>query len=398
MHIPSERIYHEMRSEEGGGAWFVPANGGDEAAVLIKAPTSTLKALLCGSALSFVFGTKDGYLCCGVRIYDVPEAPILLCHIQLHEEEHYALRKIANEGHAPVFLFNEIDVCVAWSDGNITEHSHGNHFSKFIEIPEGFHVGKFDERASTILDLFCTTMDINLQVRSSDEIKVIEIPIGHGPWTSNTISFTGAHDSHTIRLEDMDEGGVLEKAVWASLGSAFPLTLHKSPQVQIGKKQRELTDVLAYYEYGSFLIEAKDLSIFSSGITRTRERRVLGIQKQTKKAIDQLIGASKTVKRGETITDSNGNILPVVSDKPIHCIILLTELMHEGDWREIVALLCEAMIETRDFFHVIDLRELVALLKYSRGKAELLDYNLLQRCEHFAESKTVHIRSRIAAS
>ena len=54
------------------------------------------------------------------------------------------------------------------------------------------------------------------------------------------------------------------------------------------------------------------------------------------------------------------------------------------------------MVKTHGFFHLLDLRELITLLKGSSGKAELLDYNLMERCKLFAEHRSVHIRSRPA--
>lgn len=396
MHLPNERIYREMRSED-GGAWFVPANQGKDTAVLIKAPTTTLKALLSGSRLSFVLGFKDGYLCSGVRIYDVPEAPILLSRVQRHEEEHSAVLEITRKGCTPIFLYNEMDVCVAWCDGALTKQNLPS-LSGLIDTPQGFYVGEFTKKASSVLDAFCDALDLTLPKCDASDIKTVEISVDHGKWTSNIVHFIGEHDSHSIILDDKDEGAVLEKAVWASLESVFLHNLHKSPQVHYGETHRELTDVMAYHQYGTFLIEAKDLSIFSAGTSRTRTRRLLGIQKQTKTAIGQLVGASKKAKRGEKITDQDGNTLPLVLNKPFHCIVLLSDLMHEGDWDEIVLLLCEAMIETGDFFHVLDLRELVHLLKASRGKSELFDYNLMQRCQAFAENKSIHLRGNIVPS
>jgi hypothetical protein len=393
MHLPNERIYREMRSEE-GGAWFVPANNGKETAVLIKAPTTTLKALLSGSALSFVFGSRDGYLCSGVRIYDVPEAPLLLCRVQRHEEQHAALRKIATDGNVPVFLYNEMDVCVAWSDGKLAENKNPS-FPEFLNCPQEFYVGEFIESHNTFLDSFCAIMDPTLQESNFTDFRTLEISVEHGPWTSNIVHFVGEHDAHSIILDDRDEGAVLEKAVWASLESVFSNNLHKSPQVHYGETHRELTDVMAHHQYGTFLIEAKDLSVFSAGTDRTRTRRLLGIQKQTMKAIGQLVGASKKAKNGEKITDLKGNILPLVLDKPFHCIVLISDLMHEGDWSKIVMALYEAMIETGDYFHVLDLSELVYLLKASGGKSELLDYNLMRRCQAFVDNRSVHLRCKI---
>lgn len=284
-----------------------------------------------------------------------------------------------------------MDVCVAWCDGRLTNQDSKKLF-EFIAVPQCFYVGVFTEQASSALDSFCVTTDSTLTQLDVPDIETIEVSVEHGPWTSNKVHFIGEHDVQTIILDDHDEGAVLEKATWASLESVFHHNLHRSPQIHYGATSRELTDVIASYQYGTFLFEAKDLSIFAAGTTRTRIRRVLGIQKQTKTAIGQLVGASKKAKRGEKITDLNGNTLSLILDRPFHCIVLLSDLMPEGDWDEIVALLCEAMIETGDFFHVLDLSELINLLKGSRGKAELLDYNLMERQKAFIEHKSVHIR------
>ncbi|MYM81762.1 hypothetical protein GTP44_07290 [Duganella sp. FT50W] len=394
MHLPSERIYKEMRSEE-VGTWIVPANGGKETALLIKAPTNALKAIVSGAKMSMVYAFQESYLCSAIRVYDVPEEPLLLCNIQRHEEEHCALRKVASVGKTPIFLFNELDVCVAWSDGILSEGDRIglNEFLSKHPIP---YSGEYSAEAIKALDNFCSITNQMTEVLASDVMAIIETPIQYGKWVSNMVSFAGNNDLQTIVLDDRDEGGVLEKSIWASLESVFPFGLHKSPQVKIGKKQRELIDVVAFYQYGSFFIEAKDLSVFAAGLDRTRERRVLGVQKQAEKAIGQLVGASKTAKRGVEAFNAKGSQIPLVLDKPLHCIVLLTELIHEGDWTEVEDAIRSAAMETGDYFHVFDLRELVMLLKCSSGQAHRLDYNLMKRFERFVEAGTIHIRSRPA--
>ncbi|GGY05589.1 hypothetical protein GJV26_18290 [Massilia dura] len=394
MHIPSSRVYNQIHREE-GGIWFVPANGGKETAVLIKAPTSALKALVAGAPLTFVFAIQDKYLCCGTRIYDVPGAPLLLCSIQRHNEEHATLRRIAAAGRSPIFLFNEMDVCVAWSDSMIANDEKAM-LIDFLSIPEGFYSGKYPEAAPNFLDAVCEATNLQKRITSTEDFLAIETTVAHGPWASNMVSFPGIRDTQSIVIDDLNEGGVFESAIWASLESVFPFNLHRSPQVTIGKKQRELVDVTAFYEHGSFFIEAKDLSILASGFDRTRERRLAGIQKQAKKAIVQLTGACKAAKRGEKITDRHGNPILLNLNQPIHCIALLSDLMHEGDWKAIEKSLRDAVLETGDFYHILDLRELVTILKCSKGDQRLLDYNLMMRWEQFVKTGSVHIRSRPA--
>lgn len=90
MHIPSERIYNSMLAEH-AHVWCVPVNNGDETALLIKSITPSLKALITGCQIQLLFGKKDNYLCTGARIYDMPDAPLLISESQIVSEEHAAL-------------------------------------------------------------------------------------------------------------------------------------------------------------------------------------------------------------------------------------------------------------------------------------------------------------------
>lgn len=394
MHIPGKRILDELRSEV-AGIWYVPANNGEEIAILIKASTSILKSIIHGCEMKFVFGCNNNFLCIGARIYDIPDSPVLTCNVQRHLEEHDALARFIADKSAPIFLFNELDVCVAWTDAYISDGS-SEEISLILGDVKKMYTGNFTDQCSKALDDFCFSVDSTQKFDSSKIIEILEVKVKHSNWTSNKISFTGNFDSQTIVLNEANEGSVLEKSVWASLESVFPFGLYHSPTIRIGKKDRELTDVVTSYEYGSFLFEAKDLAVFTIGPERSRERRLKSIQKQARKAIGQLVGASKAAKRGEQIFTKKGASLSLVTNQPFHCIVLLTELPHEGDWSEIEKQLRSAIFDTGDYFHVFDLQELVTLLKICRGKAELLDYNLMERCKSFVKKGTVHIRSRPA--
>lgn len=394
MHIPGQRILNELRSEE-AGIWYVPANNGEEIAILIKASTSILKSIIHGCDISFVFGQKNSFLCIGARIYDIPDSPVFTSNIQRHLEEHDALARFIDDKSAPLFLFNELDVCVAWADAYISDGS-SEEISLILGDVKEKYTGSFTDQCSKALDDFCFSVDSTQKFDSATKIETLEIHVKRGDWTLTEISFAGNFESQTMALNEDDEGLVLEKSVWASLESVFPFGIYHSPIIRIGKKDRELTDVVTSYKYGSFLFEAKDLAVFTNGPERTRERRLKSIQKQTRKAIGQLVGASKAAKRGEQIFTKTGASLSLETNKPFHCIVLLTELPHEGDWSEIESQLRSAIFDTGDYFHVFDLQELIFLLKICRGKAELLDYNLMERCKLFFKKGSVHIRSRPA--
>jgi hypothetical protein len=393
MHLPSARVQREMNSEE-ASLWYVPANGGEKLALLIKAPSSSIKALLAGCPLRLLFGKHGARLSTGVRILDMPDAPIIISGIQRDAEEHRALERVLRERHLPVFLFNEMDVCIAWTNLGLTEDESTQSLS-ILGNTEDLYVGPFTPDCSHSLDCFCYSVDNTHTYPGAKVIPVVDISTTLESWRINHVSFIGFRGYHTITLDDQNEGEMFERAVWASLESVFPLTLYKSPQVKIGQKTRELTDVLAFYEFGSFLIEAKDLSVLKAGFERDQERRSKGVQKQVKKAISQLVGASRAIGRGERVFDAEGIELDLVRDKPAHCIVLITELMHWGDWNDIEKKLIEAIKSTGSFFHLLDLREFILLLKGSSGKSHLLDYNLIERYKVFIKNGSIHIRSRM---
>lgn len=396
MHIPSSRVYKEMRSEE-ASLWIVPANSGQELAVLIKAPSSAIKGLIAGCRLSLAFGVHSTCLCAGTRIFDMPDAPILILGAVNEPEEQDAIRRLLKDRRSPIFLFNEMDICLAWTNLTFSEDESANALNIVCAEP-ALYSGPFTTSCSHALDCFGLSLDPTIDYPGADPISIAELNIELEPWRANNVSFVGVHGHHTITINNRNEGEMFERAIWASLESVFPLTLYKSPQVRVGNKTREFTDVLAFHEYGSFLIEAKDLSVLEAGFERNQGRRTKGVQKQAKKAIGQLVGACKAMARGDVVLDDKDTELSLVRNKPTHCIVLLTELMHWGDWREIEGLLIEAMQTTGGFFHLFDLREFIALLKGSRGNAVLLDYNLMMRCKMFIERRSIFIRSRIVPS
>lgn len=393
MHLPSERVHREMRSE-GGSVWVVPANFGGEIATLIKAPSSSLKAIISGCRVEILLGRIESFLCSAIRIYDVPGSPLIISGVVKHKEEIESLAKLSIDKCSPAFLFNEMDVSVAWTNITISDDS-ALQIQSLLHQPGKIYTGEFGSAASAALDSFCCSTDKTQEYENVVAIPITTVELKSETWTSNTNVFIGVGVSHKLKIDDSGEGEVLERAVWASLQSVFPLSIFKSPNVTIGKKVRELTDILTFHEYGHFMIEVKDLSVLSSGFERGMSRRVSGIKKQVKKAIKQLVGSCKAVSRGEKITDSKGNEIIFDRKKVPHCVVLVTEMVHFGEWGDIEKMITIAMQETGAFFHLIDLREFMTILKGSMEKPEFFDYNLMMRCKECVKIRSLHVRSRV---
>jgi len=391
MHMPSQRIHKEMYSEN-ASLWFTLANGGSETAILLKLPTTSLKSLMQGCRLEILFDRIAGYICWCVRIYDAPEHPVAVTGVIRHPEEFDALLRILSECSAPLFLYNEMDFCVAWSDV-IFDHTATRKASVFLNEAPLISAVPFDAKTSSALDFF----DSQLEQGHSENAQIISMLATVGPWTSAKIAVAGVNDLKRIDVSSEDEGYALEAITWSALESVFPLSLHHSPKVTEGSKERELIDIVASYQFGAFLIEAKDLSVLRAKPQRTHSRRLATLRSHISKAIGQLKAAAKSVQEGVEVRTQDGNVIPLNREHPLHCIVLVTEFIEDDDWEQVFNELCDAWTERECFFHVLDLRELVTLLKIGKGRSTHFDYMLMERAKVCIKHNTPHVRSRVAA-
>ena len=176
---------------------------------------------------------------------------------------------------------------------------------------------------------------------------------------------------------------------------SFGNHLYKGPQINKNGKQRELTDVLGYYELGLFLIESKTAAVFSAQENKSVEKKIASIQKQIIKGINQVVGACKSLKDNYTVYDSHGQAIELDRNVIPHCIVLVSEILHSGDWTNIDKHMIDAAKKNNIFLHVMDLSEFILILKASSGKKEVFDYNLMKRFEQWVQHKTIHMRSRV---
>ncbi|WP_163613663.1 hypothetical protein [Klebsiella variicola] len=388
MHIPSQHIKEAMSAEK-ASLWFVPAVGNDDVAFLIKAPSLILKSIVNGCSVELVISVKDDLIYCAIKINDIPGSPVWISKVLQQEDDISSLIKILKYKKTPVFLFNELDISVSWADLTINNETH----SILEKIKNARHtpLRKNKITVKAIHDYF-DEININSPNLSTNELTH-EFPFTCNDWYTTQNHFIGFNESKIIDIFSLDEGGNFENTIWSSLESVFPYTLYASPQVKIGDKKRELTDILAFYPNASFFIEAKDTSIFNSSPMKNMQRRTSNLHKQVKKAIDQLVGAIKAAKRGCEIYNTAGDVInPVLTHT--HCIVLISEMNHQGNWSDIVNKLLRASSDTGEYFHLLDLEDLIFLLKRCNSDIRLIDYNLRQRFITFVENKSVHIKMR----
>ncbi|MEX2491668.1 MAG: hypothetical protein WD425_07885 [Nitrospirales bacterium] len=391
----AERIYSELKSEN-ANIWYIADKFGSK--VMIKAPEISLKAILRGCRLSFIFGgddiTETIFFHAGIKIYDDVQQPLIVTGILRYRDEHSSLETILKNKSTPLQLFNELDVCVATGKITIKKEEAQRILSLLGEI-DSLYSGEFKQSTIASLDRFDESINKAHDGNSTLIIHVDEINPNISDWVTMNNHFCGEREHYQINIDSADEGFILEGQIWYSLDSAFGNHLYKGPQINKNGKQRELTDVLAYYELGLFLIESKTAAVFSAQENKSVEKKIASIQKQIIKGINQVVGACKALKDNYTVYDSRGLALELNRKTIPHCIVLVSEILHSGDWTNIDKRMIDAAKKNNIFLHVMDLAEFILILKASSGKKEVFDYNLMKRFEQWVQHKTIHMRSRV---
>ncbi len=394
MHIPSKIISEEMYSTD-ASLWYVPAiDNTYPFAILIKAPTNCIKAIISKCKVELVFAKEDNYLCKGIRIHDMPDCPVMFYDIQFREEEHAALIDILKSDKIPVFLYNEMDICFASSYASLGSIA-SLELIDFIGDTTKLNTVNIPEDVSKILDFFVYSTDNKKTFENNKQISLMYQSLNFDEWEVFDNIFIGLNESHSITIDDKNEGDNFEKIVWSTFESIFPTTIRKGPNIIIGNKTRELTDIFAYSEDMIILIETKDLSILSAGLKRNSDRKTSGVQKQIKKAIEQLIGGVNALNKNNIVMDTSSIKLNFDRELPKHCIILVTEIMAYGNWTEIFNSIKLASEKTKAYFHLMDYREIVSILKACSGDIHLINKNLMTRFNFSIEKESVMIRSAV---
>jgi hypothetical protein len=386
----AERIYKELCHER-AAIWYISDKLG--AKVMVKAPSPSIKAVVKGCKVEFLFG-KDEKISppifhIGLRIYDDPINYQVLTCAQRFQYEHLAIAKIMHLGAVQIQFYNELNTCQAFGTLQLTEKDrHDVHAS--LGNPKKLHCGDFDARLTQSLDNFQFSLGFdydypNPPVRIG--ILIAEGRITDLQVVQNTYFDTGR--KLDISLNEENEGEVLEKEIFLTLGSIFGNDIHHKPQVSHKGNLRELTDIIAYSEYGIFLIEAKALGIINASEGRTMERKVLGLQKQIKKAIKQLTGAARKIADSMPIYNKDGHEFLFNKTLLPHGIVLVSDLFPFGEWDELIGIMANAMIEHNIYIHIMDLKEFMRFIGYSKGDRNQFDYFLVQRIEHFVKNPSI---------
>lgn len=160
---------------------------------------------------------------------------------------------------------------------------------------------------------------------------------------------------------------------------------------------------------GLFLVESKALTTNLETLGRTEQRRAAAVEKHVLKAVGQLAGAVKRLKRGDEVLRCDGS--PLQADPPTvaglvepidllgraqqvgHAIVVLSDMHPSVDWASTAKALIAARNATGFPFHVMDLRELQRMVSHSRERPVLMEANLARRWETVVKGGSAKVRA-----
>jgi len=389
-----EEIYHEIKGED-VGIWFISDDYGFK--ISAKIPSNVIRSLICKCRIEFLFGKDDKgdkiYFHTGAKIWDNGTNPCIITQPCRFSREYEGLKKILSEKEVLIEFYDELVTCSATAELTIKEEDRLSTL-QFLGDTNELYIGDYNTNLSLSMDSFVFTLDSSQKTFNSYNIKVKSVACEIKNWNIINKHYVGVSDAQKVIISDKDEGGTFERQIWFSLESLFLNDIYLNPIVHQDNKERELTDILAHHLYGNFLIETKALGILNNNNEQTIERKVTNVKKQVSKGIKQLIGANKNINRNLPIFSRYGKQIKLDTTLVPHCVVLVSELIPFGYWKDVEKEIILAMMNEKIYLHVMDCHEFIKYVKASLGRKEMLDYYLMGRAENFIENGgNIHIKT-----
>lgn len=388
----AERIFKEVLHET-AGIWYIADEYGEK--VMVKATSNAVKSIIAGCKIDFLFGKDSQHIFpifhTGIRIHDDPVHYLRLTSVQRFRQEHHAIKRIMELETVNIHLHNELTMCMATATLTISRKDREKVISLLGNLQD-LYSGDYNHHTIQSLDCFDYSIDKDPPKQNVKEIPIIIVDGNLNNFIIMDNIFIGMNEKNHVLINDQKEGEVFEKQIWVTLEQMFLQNVHRNPQITDKYGFRELTDVLAFHQYGSFLIETKALSVLDISRERHMDRKVAGLQKQILTGIGQMKGAAKRVAKNVNVFNNKGELLNFDRSIIPHCIVLVSELLPFGDWKKVEKEIIQAMIDQPMYLNVMDLREFMLFIGYARGSKERLDASLMDRVEKFIELRDIHMR------
>ena len=371
MYILPYRIHEEFLATP-SLIRIVESETDDVANLLIKASTLELKYISVTPSIDLRFfrvGARGEFLAYAIFLGSGKDLRIIWSVVEWATETK-AIQSLVQHGVAcKVFLYNEIAVNVAEAEFDYAAGPSRTLLNLTLYkrpdprggIPHNVVLNAFTAaRAAESVELQHT---VSLKARS-------------GGWVELSLLYiTDAGKYPPLSLFSSDEGAQQEQLGTWLIGHLQPTASVRSPQFLNGSRSKELTDLFLSYEYGYFLVESKTLSVLSRAELPNREKLKRDIEKDVRKAVRQLGGALRSIRRGLPIVDADGATIPLAApvDAP-HAIVLVPDLELLDGLTEFGGQALRNLARQHEaYFHFLDPKELLRVVQAGELTVEMND-------------------------
>lgn len=373
------------------GVWAYVGDDSKSTTIVIKTSGTTAKSICKGATVQLYLGVAGSdklYLGGGLKVFDTHDNPLLIPIFARTQSEVTGWRSIGDGRSFVVVIMDEFDAPLHRGTGSLCRVN--NPLIKVLATASWISDAK---ALNPFIESICNVIDPRHISSSSMQAHVRDVGLKLELKQTLIIS-ASASGTFQYDLDDLDEGATQEKHLHQQLHLSFGTNVFLSPQIKRGKKIRELTDVLVVSSESTLFFESKALCLNDSNGVSDYERRVGKVIRHAKKAITQLEGAVKSYRKPEyKVTNSSGKELPR-SDSPNQtAIVVISEFVPHENWKSILDLVRKAYLNSDVRIVIVDLAELMRLLKISSYRKRNLGFLLNHRFIASLENETLNIRS-----
>ncbi|MCW8332562.1 hypothetical protein [Vibrio paucivorans] len=393
MYIPSTFLYEVLGSEKIGV--FCESNSQGNKAIIAKLPTSTIKAIALGAKVDFhLFTTsrKPHYLALCMRVFDNTSSPLHAMLAQRWQNSNNIFEASFFDTELDLVLFDETDAPIQEGKIKIKTNFRNKRARNVLQNTNLASSNDY-EAVNHFMDSVCADLGFDyiphpnypiVSFKFSVEIKDIR--------TVTAIHVNEQGSAHYDVIRDID-GPRQERQIYQSLCLMDDSKTALSPLVTIGKKERELTDILTITQNHQLVaVESKCLQVDKDAVEKPYERTSASIIKHCKKALGQLEGVYKTIKRGERIYDEYDNTLLLGANHSFYGVVLIDEFRPSKDWDEVINLMQTLSNTHHICLNIISISEMIYTMKLCTSNTDLFVESLENRHKACINANTVDVR------
>jgi hypothetical protein len=393
MYIPSKFLHEILCSEKVGV--FCESNKQGNKAIIAKLPAATIKALALGAKVDFYVLTtskKPHYLALCLKIFDNESSPMIAMLPQRWQNSNNILDFSFFDSQLDLVLFDETDAPVQANKIKIKTNFRNKRVKNVLQHTDFTSSNDYDSVNDFMSSVFA---DLGFDYDAHPHYPIVSFKFSVEITEIHSITAIHANEqgsTHYDLTQDID-GTRQERQIYQSLCLIGNSKTAISPLVRIGKKERELTDILTITQNQQLVaIESKCLQVDKDTVKKSYERTTARIIKHCKKALGQLEGVYKTIKRGEIIYDENNNTLFLGNEYSFYGIVLIDEFRPSKDWCEIINLMQELSNKHNVCLNIISLSELIYDIKRCTSNMNLFLESLESRYQTCIDLNTIDIQ------